>query len=39
MAKGCTRPVFMDFSGIPPGDCLSSVALVPSDGLGALLRV
>ncbi len=27
------------FSGVPPGACLLSVALIPSDRFGALLQV
>ncbi len=36
---GPTRPVFVDFFGVPPGGRLSLVALIPSNGLGALLQV
>jgi hypothetical protein len=32
-------PCLWIFLGVPPGTCLLLVALVPSDGLGALLRV
>ncbi len=34
-----TRPVFVHFLGIPPGACLSLVALILSDRFGALLQV
>ncbi len=39
MMRGHTRPIFVDLLGVPPGACLSLVALVPSNGLGALLQV
>jgi hypothetical protein len=39
MSSGRTWPVFVDFLGIPPGGRLSSAALVPSNGIEALLQV